>query len=72
MDKLQKRVEKSFTATTITTAFVKQLQQAAKIVEEDALLEDPKKEQEDNNISNLSNSSDEDSLNKDTANSVAN
>jgi len=62
VDKLKKRAEDSSATTATATAFVKQLQEAAKRVEKEAaLLEDPQ-EGQDNNISN---SSDEESLNKD-------
>ena len=63
VDKLQKWAEESFTAAAIAIAFVKQLQQAIKVVEEVALLEDLQEGQEDNNISNSSN---KESLDKDT------
>jgi len=63
-DKLQKRVEESFTAAATATALVKQLQEAAKrVVEEAALPEDLQEGQEDDNISN---SSDGESSDKDT------
>ena len=63
-DKLQQRAEESSAAAVTATALVKQLQEAAKkLAEEAALLEDLQKGQEDDNISNSSN---KESLNKDT------
>ena len=61
-NELQKRAEKSFTAAATAAAFVKQLQQAAKVADLPEDLQEGQERLEDNDISNSSNekSSDED------------